>query len=166
MHEKHGGNLSCQVCHSISYTSCDGCHVALSDATGNPFFSTEGSYLGFYIGRNVYKSYDRPYEYVTVRHVPVDANSFQFYGDNLLPGFNNRPTWAYTTPHNIQRNTPQTESCDACHGNAEIFLTVDKVYPEELDANLDVVVTKIPPSIFELLNKPTDVITATQVTTP
>jgi thiosulfate/3-mercaptopyruvate sulfurtransferase len=166
MHQQHGGELSCQVCHSVSYKSCDGCHVAVSEISGKPFFSTEGSYLGFYIGRNVYKSYDRPYEFVTVRHIPVDNNSFQYYGDNLLSGFDNRPTWAYTTPHNIQRNTPQTESCDSCHGNEEIFLTLDKVYPEEVEANLDVLVTEIPPSIFELLQTGSDEITATNVITP
>jgi hypothetical protein len=60
----------------------------------------------------------------------------------------------YTTPHNIQRNTPQTETCDACHGNEAIFLTADKVYPEELEANLPVIVDEIPPSIFELLATP------------
>ncbi|MCA9932595.1 MAG: hypothetical protein KC415_01635, partial [Anaerolineales bacterium] len=50
MHEQHGGDLSCQVCHSVAYTSCDGCHVAISETTGNPFYATDGSYLGFYIG--------------------------------------------------------------------------------------------------------------------
>ncbi len=154
MHEQHGGDLSCQVCHAVSYTSCDGCHVAISETSGNPFFSTEGSYLGFFIGKNVYKSYDRPYEYVTVRHIPVDNKSFEFYGANLLADFNNRPTWSYTTPHNIQRNTPQTESCDACHGNSNLFLTIDMVDSDEVDANLDVIVTQVPPSIFELLSSP------------
>ena len=166
MHEQHGGDLSCQVCHSISYSNCDGCHVAISETSGNPYFSTEGSYLGFYIGRNVNKSYDRPYDYVTVRHIPVDTASFQYYGDDLLPGFDNRPTWGYATPHNIQRNTPQTESCDACHNNPDIFLTIDKVYPEEVTANLDVIVTQVPASIFELLTESTEVITPAQVITP
>ena len=54
------------------------------------------------------------------------------------------PTWVYATPHNIQLNTPQTESCEACHGNAEIFLTADKLSEEELEANLSVIVDEVP----------------------
>jgi thiosulfate/3-mercaptopyruvate sulfurtransferase len=147
MHQQHAGDLSCQVCHSVAYTSCDGCHVAISDLTGNPFFRTESDYLTFMIGKNPRQSYDRPYEYVTLRHIPIAKTSYEFYGDNLLPNFDALPTWAYATPHNIQRNTPQTETCFACHGNADIFLTIDKVYPEEINANLSVIVEEIPMSI-------------------
>jgi len=144
MHEAHSGDLSCQVCHSIEYTSCDGCHVAISDSTGNPFYATDGSYLNFIIGKNPLKSYDRPYDYVTLRHVPVAHDSFAYYGDDLLKNFDALPTWVYTTPHNIQRVTPQTESCEACHENADLFLTADKVAPEELAANLPVIVERLP----------------------
>ncbi len=144
MHETHGGTLSCQVCHSISYTSCDGCHVSLSEETGNPIFATEGSYLGFYIGKNPLKSFDRPYDYVTVRHVPVATTSFEFYGENLLANFDSRPTWTYATPHNIQLITPQTESCTTCHDNPKLFLTADKVASHELNANSGVIVDVIP----------------------
>jgi thiosulfate/3-mercaptopyruvate sulfurtransferase len=144
MHEMHGDKLSCQVCHSISYTSCDSCHVAISETSGNPFFETADSYLTFLIGRNPLQSEDRPYEYVPLRHVPVDPDSFSFYGEDLLPDFDAQPTWRYTTPHNIQRETPQTESCNACHGNPDLFLTADKVAPEELNANLPVIVDTIP----------------------
>jgi thiosulfate/3-mercaptopyruvate sulfurtransferase len=45
MHQMHGENLSCQVCHSESYTSCDGCHVAVSEESGNPLFRTEAEFL-------------------------------------------------------------------------------------------------------------------------
>jgi hypothetical protein len=171
MHEYHAGELSCQVCHSISYTNCDGCHVAVSDTTGNPYFSTDGSYLGFYIGRNTLKSFNRPYEYVTVRHVPVAEDSFEYYGENLLSNFDALPTWAYATPHNIQRNTPQTESCDQCHNNPALFLTVDKVNPDEWQANLDVIVFDVPPAVADLLKpptlpEPTQPITSTEVITP
>ena len=58
----------------------------------------------------------------------------------MMPDFDNAPTWAYTTPHNIQLQTPQTESCAACHDNPDIFLTADKVAPEELDANRGVII--------------------------
>jgi thiosulfate/3-mercaptopyruvate sulfurtransferase len=148
MHQQHGGDLSCQVCHSINYTSCDGCHVAVSETTGNPYFATDASYLDFKIGLNPLQSYDRPYEYVTLRHVPVAKDSFAFYGDDLLPYYDALPTWVYTTPHNIQRETPQAESCASCHGNADLFLTIDDLAPDEIEANLDVIVTSVPRSII------------------
>ena len=157
MHQAHGGDLSCQVCHSLAYSSCDGCHVALSDTTGNPFFATEATYMTFAIGRNPIPSYDRPYEYVTLRHVPVATTSFQFYGDGLLSNFDALPTWAYATPHNIQRETPQAASCDACHGVAELFLTADKVAENELNANRNVIMPAIP--------LPTSGITTTETVT-
>jgi hypothetical protein len=171
MHDLHAGELSCQVCHSVSYSNCDGCHVAVSETTGNPYFATEGTYLGFYIGKNTLKSFDRPYEYVTVRHVPVAPTSFQYYGDNLLPEFDAAPTWVYATPHNIQRNTPQTERCTNCHQNPDLFLTPDKVSPDELKANLNVIVFEVPAAISDLLKpptlpEPTPPITSTEVLTP
>ena len=144
MHSQHGSEFQCQVCHSVSYTSCDSCHVSLSENTGNPIFKTDGNYQTFIIGKNPIQNYHRPYEYVVLRHVPVDPESFSYYGENLLPEFNSLPTWVYATPHNIQRNTPQNESCSACHGNADIFLTSDKLSENELDANLPVILEEVP----------------------
>ncbi len=146
-HVLHGDKLACQVCHSVSYMSCDGCHVAISEKTGNPFFKTERSYMSFFIGRNPLQNYHRPYEYVVLRHVPISPTSYQYYGENLLPNFDALPTWAYATPHNVQRKTPQNASCNACHGNPDIFLTADKVSPEELQANEPVIVPEVPPAI-------------------
>ncbi len=146
MHQEHGDRLSCQVCHSVTYINCDSCHVAVSETSGNPFFTTAATYFTFLIGRNPLQSESRPYAYVPVRHVPVDPESFAYYGENLLPAFDAEPTWRYATPHNIQRNTPQTESCNHCHGTADIFLTADKVRPEELEANQGVIVDTVPPS--------------------
>lgn len=149
MHMAHRADLSCQVCHSITYSNCDGCHVAISETTGNPFFRTESTYYTFLIGLNPIPSIARPYKYVPVRHVPATSNAYEYYGDNLLPNFDLLPTWVYTTPHNIQRSTPQNESCNACHGNGAIFLTIDKVNPDEIEANLPVIVPQIPPA-FEV----------------
>jgi hypothetical protein len=98
------------------------------------------------IGLNPIPSISRPYKYVPVRHVPATPNAYDYYGENLLPNFNLLPTWVYTTPHNIQRSTPQNESCNACHGNAAIFLTIDKVNPDEIEANLPVIVPEVPPT--------------------
>lgn len=157
MHQVHGDTLSCQVCHSVTYTSCDGCHVAVSKTSGNPYFQTDATYQTFLIGRNPIQSDDRPYAYVPVRHVPVTENAFDYYGKNLQPDFNSLPTWVYTTPHNIQKDTPQNASCDACHSpDSKIFLTADKVRPEELEANQSVIVESLPPlvSMDQVLNAP------------
>lgn len=154
MHAVHGGDLSCQVCHSIAYTSCDGCHVGVSEQTGNPFFATDAHYQSFLIGRNPLRSYDRPYGFVPVRHVPIAVDSYAYYGADLLPNFDSLPTWKYATPHNIQRETPQAESCNACHGNPALFLTEEKVSPVELDANLSVIVETVPATIEDESGEP------------
>jgi hypothetical protein len=144
-HAMHGENLSCQVCHSIAYKSCYNCHVQQSDE-GIPFYEIDASQMGFAIGLNPRMGEQRPYKYVTLRHVPIAPTSFEFYGENLLTNFDAMPTWVYATPHNIQLNTPQTESCDACHGNPEWFLTADKVLPEEMEANEAVMLEQVPQS--------------------
>lgn len=137
--------LSCQACHSVSYTNCTNCHVDRSE-NDVPFYTVEAHSLGFYLGRNPIQSADRPYKYVPVRHVPIDINSFSAYGGDLLTDFLARPTWTYATPHNIQRITPQNETCGSCHGNEAIFLTADKVAEAERGgANLSVIVEEIPP---------------------
>ncbi len=145
--DAHLTQMACQVCHSIDYKNCFNCHVELAE-DGTPFFRTEESQMLFRIGRNSNPTDSRPWEYVVVRHVPVARDSFSFYGENLLPNYDNAPTWVYATPHNIQRLTPQTASCDACHGNADLFLTeefVREVTPDEVEANRDVIVTDVPP---------------------
>lgn len=143
-HSLHKDTLQCQVCHSVQNTSCDSCHVQVSEKTGNPYFTTDATYMTFMIGRNYLQDFHRPYEYVVVRHAPASPNAYDFYGENLQPNFDAVPTWMYATPHNIQLKTPQNASCNACHGNADIFLTADKVTPEELNANQSVIVPEVP----------------------
>lgn len=147
MHQMHGGNLACQVCHSVAYAQCEGCHVRMNPITGTPSYDLEAEYLSFIIGRNPIPTYQRPYQIVTLRHVPIAADSFLFYGENLLPEFDKRPTWTYATPHNIQRKTPQADSCNACHGNPEWFLTAEKVAESELAANRKVILPSVPERI-------------------
>ena len=147
MHQMHGGNLACQVCHSVAYTQCEGCHVGVNPSTGTPSYDLEAKYLAFIIGRNPIPSYQRPYQIVTLRHVPIAADSFLFYGESLLPDFAKHPTWTYATPHNIQRKTPQADSCNACHGNPEWFLTAEKVAEGELEANRKVILPSVPARI-------------------
>jgi hypothetical protein len=144
-HKIHDGSVPCEVCHvSGPYKSCYNCHVALDDK-GLPYYKTDKSELTFKIGHNPIKSDDRPWDYVLVRHVPIAPDTFAYYDDYVLPGFDNAPTWKYATPHNIQRVTPQNASCDSCHGNEDLFLTADDVAPEELTANARVVVEHVPP---------------------
>ena len=142
-HSIHAGKVACEVCHvSGPYKSCYNCHVAVDDK-GLPYYKTDDSKLTFKIGRNPLKSDDRPWDYVLVRHVPVVPNTFAFYGGDLLPDFDNAPTWKYATPHNIQRATAQNESCDSCHGNEELFLTADDV-GGFAPANTGVIVDEVP----------------------
>jgi hypothetical protein len=143
-HAIHGEKLACQVCHSAGdYKNCYSCHVG-KDEDGLPYRQLEPSVMDFKIGLNPYKSEDRPYDYVLLRHVPVTSDIFDFYGEDLLPDFDAVPTWKYATPHNIQRVTTQNSDCANCHGNAELFLTADDVLPEELEANQAVIVPEVP----------------------
>ena len=140
-HKKIHAEVACQVCHVAEYKNCYSCHVQKSE-DGVPFYQIEPSVMGVKIGFNPIQSEERPWKWVPLRHVPVDPETFAYYGDNLLPNFDDRPTWVYATPHSIQRNTPQTESCNNCHGNTELFLTEDDLLPYEIKANQGVVVDK------------------------
>jgi hypothetical protein len=123
MHQMHGGNLACQVCHSVAYTQCEGCHVGVNPSTGTPSYDLKAKYLSLVIGRNPIPSYQRPYQIVTLRHVPIAADSFLFYGKNLLPDFAKHPTWTYATPQPIERSffrvcprgLPQRINCPSDH---------------------------------------------------
>jgi len=72
--------------------------------------------------------------------VPVSPGTFGFYVEDALANFDKLPTWKLATPHNIQRKTPQNASCNACHGNASIFLQEKDVEEAERGANKGVVV--------------------------
>jgi thiosulfate/3-mercaptopyruvate sulfurtransferase len=49
----------------------------------------------------------------------------------------------------VQKQTPQNSSCNACHGNPAIFLTADKVKPEEVQANQEMIVDQVPTQVEE-----------------
>jgi len=142
-HEQHLSDLSCYVCHSVTYSNCYNCHVA-KDEKGLVYRTSDPTEMQFKIGLNPLRSADNPYKYVVVRHAPISPDSFDYYGKNLLPNFNALPTWKYATPHNIQRNTPQNASCNACHGQRALFLTEESVKPDEREANKGVIVKEIP----------------------
>ncbi len=142
LHELHGTEiLPCQACHSEAYVNCTNCSL-------NPdgSYTVASSTMGLYLGRNTTRSMDRPWRYVPVQHLPFDANSLDAFGSGLLDQFLNSPSWVYTTPHNIQRETPQTQTCTSCHSNNDLFLTVDDLAEiERGGANLEVIVETAPP---------------------
>jgi hypothetical protein len=139
--------LAWLVCHSVGpYKQCYGCHVG-KDEDGLPYRQLEPSELDFKIGLNPRQSEERPWNYVLLRHVPVNEDIFAAYGENLLPDFDAEPTWKYTTPHNIQWVTPQNTECNNCHGTPDLFLMEHDVLPEELEANQSVIVPEPPPAM-------------------
>ncbi|MEA3334542.1 MAG: hypothetical protein U9R25_01440 [Chloroflexota bacterium] len=149
-HAIHNNTVSCQVCHAAGeYKSCYNCHTG-RDEQDIPYFTTDESEMTFKIGHNPIQSEDRPWDWVLVRHVPATSEIFDFYGEGLLPEFDEVPTWKYTTPHNMQRITPQNESCNNCHGQDDLFLMESDVIDEELQANRDVIVTDIPAARTEV----------------
>ena len=146
MHKIHQGKVECQVCHSVTYKNCYGCHVG-KDKMGLAYYQVDSTVMNFKIGKNPIKSKDRPYDFVLLRHVPTNTHLFDYYVKDAFPNFDKLPTFKYATPHNIQRKTPQTASCNACHGNKKLFLTKENIPPNELKANASVIVkeSEIPP---------------------
>jgi thiosulfate/3-mercaptopyruvate sulfurtransferase len=139
MHDVHNGELSCYVCHSVRYKNCYGCHVGL-DEKGRPYRITEKSELDFKIGLNPDKASET--KYVLLRHVPLAEDSYDFYTQDVFPKFSASPVWKPTTPHNIQKFTPQNFGCNSCHGKEKLFLTTEDLLPGEEGANAPVVLSK------------------------
>ncbi len=143
-HSIHTDDVQCQVCHSVSYKTCYNCHVGSG--------LQDPSRLDFRIGLNYERDDLHPWKYIVVRHIPIAPDSYEEYGIDM-PHYASFPTWEMATPHNIRKNTPQNESCGACHGNEDIFLTpayIDSLiaeglmHTEEIEANADVVVEQLP----------------------
>jgi len=138
-HRVHRDKASCHVCHAQPYKNCSACHVG-KDKNGLPFYQSKASWLDFKIGLNPLKSEKRPESFVTLRHIPVDRGTFDFYVKEALSNFDSLPTWKLATPHNIRRKTQQNSSCNACHGNESLFLLEKDVEDKEKKANKDVIV--------------------------
>ncbi|MDO9527853.1 MAG: hypothetical protein Q7J27_01705 [Syntrophales bacterium] len=149
-HVIHKDKVSCQVCHSVSYKNCFNCHVG-KDKAGKPYSTIGSTVMAFKIGMNPKPTEERPEKYVTVRHIPVNKELFDFYVKGGLTNFDNAPTWKLATPHNIQRQTPQNESCISCHNNSKLFLRKRDVRSKEITANKDVIVPSMP-SLFDRHN--------------
>jgi hypothetical protein len=143
-------NAQCQVCHSQPYKNCTNCHNLTDEG-----YDIEPSVVQLKIARN-WSPYRTEYDIALVRHTPVDPGTFDNW--NLdLPAYEDKPTWQYTSPHSIQRSTPQTAVAEgdgcmtACHGAAdgpEGFLLretdlyeADGVTPlVDYQANIDIVI--------------------------
>ncbi|MFH1463727.1 MAG: hypothetical protein ABIO70_05000 [Pseudomonadota bacterium] len=152
-HETHYGTLSCQVCHAQDYKHCASCHV--------PDGLDESSELGFKIGLNP-RPDDRPYTYVTLRHIPVVPDTFVGWGvTGELSGYALLPSFEYTTPHNIRRWTDRTtpggdatcygpchDSPDAAEGWFLRQADLDR-FPDEADANAPYIVPDGPPTAWD-----------------
>jgi len=119
-------NLQCQVCHSQSYKNCTNCHNLVADPKAditNPAdkFDINPSMVQFKIAKNP-SPHRAEYDYVVVRHTPVDPGTYADWGLDL-PGYLDKSTWQYSSPHNILRRTdrtPEGGSCGAaCHNTPD-----------------------------------------------
>ncbi len=129
-----GANLQCQVCHSQPYKNCTNCHNLVADPTTDKY-DIEPSRVQFKIAQNP-SPYRTEYDYVVVRHTPIDPDTYADWG-LALPNYLDKTTWQYSSPHNILRWTAQTtppegsSSCSAsCHGTP---VTVDGIFLREID---------------------------------
>jgi thiosulfate/3-mercaptopyruvate sulfurtransferase len=148
-HTIHIGKVQCQVCHSQSYVNCYSCHTG-RDKEGLYYFTNKKEVEDMKIGLNYDKGApDANYEYMLVRHIPVDPDLFKFYVKDALTNFDKVPNWKRTSPHNIQRKTWQNANCNNCHGNRDLFLSSGDLLDYEKAANKTVIVSdsKVPQAI-------------------
>ena len=134
VHNVHGDDLSCQVCHSQANQNCFDCHATISEARQSLSSHSEMRVL-FRIGLNPEITEERPYTYVALRHIPTTADSFIEAGEDLLPNFDSVTNWKYSPTHNVQKSTFQNETCNSCHGNERIFLKESDLRESDSEAN-------------------------------
>jgi thiosulfate/3-mercaptopyruvate sulfurtransferase len=142
-HNIHVGKVQCQVCHAQTYGNCYSCHAGKDDK-GLPFYQNKMDYEDMKIGL-AYEG-DVPwgeFDYMLVRHIPVDPDLFAFYEKDVFARFGAVPSWKRTAPHNIQRKTWQAANCNHCHGNRDLFLSNQDLLAYEIEANRPVVVPDI-----------------------
>jgi thiosulfate/3-mercaptopyruvate sulfurtransferase len=154
-------NLQCQVCHSQPYKNCTNCHNLGSGEKSPDKYDIDPSMVQLKIAPNdggpsgLNNPNRAEYDYVLVRHTPVDPGTFDDWGLSL-PNYTAVPTWKYTSPHNIVRWTAQTtveagQSCGtSCHGTPDspegFFLRESDLYETDgvtrlpdYDANINFV---------------------------
>jgi hypothetical protein len=124
-HNVHGTKLHCAVCHGNIVKSCDNCHAGEGSAS-RPTLK---------IGRNTDPNI--PHAFTLMRHVPTTPTMIdRLTGlSNTLVNFDRIPTWKPATPHNIQRVTARSRTCEGCHNNANLFLRLQDLDPTDSQAN-------------------------------
>lgn len=152
-HTVHINTFNCQTCHSQDYNNCGSCHIGGDGAR-------IVSHQKFKIALNPIKGV-KPYKFATVRQSLMAPDSWSLYGVPLLANFDVKPTYKYTTPHNIIKRTSRTNvtSSQACYDNCHIvregttlrnknlYLFNSDLNSWEINANREIVVDgKLPPS--------------------
>lgn len=177
-HTRHIDDLTCYVCHSQDYSNCTDCHVTPVESydpvnTGwkeDLVYQSRNPEEDFRIGLNPIKqsSGQHRQKFATLRHIPITENSYDNWGEASadLPGYDELPTWKYTSPHSILRFTARTDTSDgkscqeSCHiggahgdsANVKYYLTrqyVEQHWPEEVNANESVFVNDNLPGGWE-----------------
>ncbi len=116
-------NLQCQACHSQPYKNCSNCHNHTLEHEG---FDIDESTIQFKMARNP-SPHREEYDIAVVRQVAVSPETYANWGMDLRD-FESKPTWLYSSPHNISKNTEQTapvagESCSySCHQSTSALL--------------------------------------------
>lgn len=151
-HVKHISTFSCNTCHSQDYNNCGSCHIG-GEGARIP------SYQGFKIGMNPIPE-TKPFKYALLRRSLTAPDSWSNYGTASLAKFDVKPTYKYTTPHNIIRWTTRTtvaagKACyDACHiiknadgtyRNKDLYLFKNELKSWEITATQSITVdNKLP----------------------
>ncbi len=151
-HEMHYNDFNCQVCHSQDYNNCGECHVH-GDGARIP------SYQDFKIALNPIPDTKPGYKMTLVRRTLAAPDNWEVYGVDEYDNFDVFPTYNYTTPHNIQRWTPRTQTDGACYSschirneggeliNKELYLFMDDLLSWEINATGSITVDNaLPPS--------------------
>lgn len=137
-HSKHFDSFNCQTCHSQDYNNCGNCHIGTDEG------ARVASHLKFKIGMNPIPE-TKPYKMATLRQSLMGRDSWDHYGVTDMTNFDIRPTYKYTTPHNIIRWTKRTQTvpadtvidgnqptcAQACHILSEINPDTQKKYNME-----------------------------------
>ena len=131
-----GRNLQCQICHAQPYRNCTGCHDTVDGTVYDEEFNLK-------IGKNDPAAFpyrqDEGYDFVLVRHVPIARNTYEHWGLVDMPDYTSKPTWLYTSPHNLTKSTTQAAGCNTCH-NTDFYLRAsDLTTPDEQAANAGIV---------------------------
>lgn len=161
-HSMHMDSFNCQTCHSQDYNNCGNCHIGTDEG------ARVASHLKFKIGMNPLEH--KPYKMATLRQSLMGRDSWDHYGVEDMANFDVRPTYKYTTPHNIIKWTKRTlvdstidsrhPSCaQACHIikdsegnliNKEYYLFESDLEDYEIPADQGIIVDGKLPSRWQI----------------